>query len=533
LKKATKVGDKIHIQFLVPSKEFANTLNQIKFISGRRWDAGNKMWIVPYKESTVDYLKNLGFEIIGVEEEKPLPFIIHNPRKKVDLSLLPSGLRPYQIEAVEFMEAVNWRGFISLAPRMGKSVVSLCGWMLHPEFAPMLIICPASVKINWQREIYKWTKKKAHIISGTQTYKLPDVRFHIINYDILADWKGSLPQFNYIIVDESHSVSNTTLTKSINGKSTRVPVQRTEAFRTIAKNTPHIALLSGTPVTSKIWQLWVGLNSLNDKAFPNEYAFKHRYCAPHHDGFGWRFDGLSNGEELYAKLSKYMYRKTREEVFTDLPEESHDFVQVELDRVAFEADLKDFREWYSKHKDVSDEDLEIKLSSFASLSYSKKRTSIIEWISNFCESDEQIVVFAWHRDVVEDLHRAFKKKSVMMYGGIDINKKQKAIDDFNAGRKQIFIANIASAKEGITLAGANTVAFVEFPHTPGDLEQSSQRIWLPGKQNKLNYVYFCAVDLEEKRIDKLRERAKILSRALDGKETEIMVDRVREYLEEL
>jgi hypothetical protein len=41
------------------------------------------------------------------------------------------------------------------------------------------------------------------------------------------------------------------------------------------------------------------------------------------------------------------------------------------------------------------------------------------------------------------------------------------------------------------------------------------------------------VDLEEKRIDKLRERAKILSRALDGKEVEIMVDRVREYLEEL
>ena len=119
----------------------------------------------------------------------------------------------------------------------------------------------------------------------------------------------------------------------------------------------------------------------------------------------------------------------------------------------------------------------------------------------------------------------------MMYGGMDANKKQKAIDDFNARRKQIFIANIASAKEGITLAGANTVAFIEFPHTPGDLEQASQRIWLPGKQNKLNYVYFCAVDLEEKRIDKLRERAKILSRALDGKDTEIMVDRVREYLE--
>ena len=204
MKKAIKVNNEMHIKFIVSSGEFSTVLNQIKFISGRRWKAVEKMWVIPYKESNVDYLRNIGFEIEGVEEEKPLPFVIHNPRKKVDLSLLPSGLRPYQIEAIEFMEAVNWRGFISLAPRLGKSIVSLCGWMLHPEFAPILIICPAGVKINWQREIYKWTKRKAHIISGTQPYKLPDVRFHIINYDILADWKGSLPQFNYIIVDESY-----------------------------------------------------------------------------------------------------------------------------------------------------------------------------------------------------------------------------------------------------------------------------------------------------------------------------------------
>jgi SNF2 family DNA or RNA helicase len=119
----------------------------------------------------------------------------------------------------------------------------------------------------------------------------------------------------------------------------------------------------------------------------------------------------------------------------------------------------------------------------------------------------------------------------MMYGGMSATDKQKAIDDFNAGKKQLFIANIASAKEGITLAAASTVAYVEFPLTAGDLEQSSQRIWLPGKQQKLQYIYFCAVDLEEARIDKLRKRAKILSKVLDGKEVEIMTDRVRGMLE--
>ena len=531
MKKATKIDNELHIKFFVPSGEFNTTLQQVKAITGRRWDADRKIWIVPFIKNTVDYLKNIGFEIEGVPEDKPLPYVIESLRKEVDCSKLPEGLRPYQLEAVEFMEAVGWRGFISLAPRLGKTLCALCGWMLHDEFAPVLIICPASVKINWQREIYKWTKKKAHIICGTTPYPLPNVRFHIINYDILYSWVGSLPKYNYICVDENHRVSNVSMAKVVQKKTVKVPVKCTEAFRIIAKDTPHIALLSGTPATSKVYQLWVGLNILAPTEFPNEYKFKWRYCAPRHDGYGYVFDGLSNGEELHARLAKFMYRKTREEVFTDLPEESHEFVQVEIDQRAYEADLADFKRWYAKHKDVSDEELEEKLSSFASLGYSKKRTSIIEWLTDFCEGEEQIVVFAWHRDVVEDLYNAFKKKAVMMYGGMSATDKQKAIDDFNAGKKQLFIANIASAKEGITLAAASTVAYVEFPLTAGDLEQSSQRIWLPGKQQKLQYIYFCAVDLEEARIDKLRKRAKILSKVLDGKEVEIMTDRVREMLE--
>lgn len=531
MKKATKVNNELHVKFFVPTSEFMPTLAQVKAIAGRRWDAEKKIWVVPFTKGTVDYLKGIGFEIDGVEEDKPLPFVVESPRKEVDISKLPAGLRPYQIEAIEFMEAVDWRGFISIFPRGGKSLVSLCGWMLHPEFVPILIICPASVKINWQREIYKWTKKKAHIISGTTPYELPNVRFFIINYDILYDWVGSLSTFNYILLDESQRASNVTMSKIVEKKVVKVPVKCTEAFRTIAKDTPHIALLSGTPATSKVYQLWVGLNTLAPTAFPNEYKFKWRYCAPRHDGYGYVFDGLSNGEELHAKLAKYMYRITREEALKDLPEESHEFVQVEIDMRAYEADLSEFKKWYAKHKDVSDEELEDKLSSFASLGYSKKRTAIIEWLTDFCESGEQIVVFAWHRDVVEDLYNAFKKKAVMMYGGMSATDKQKAIDDFNAGKKQLFIANIASAKEGITLAAASTVAYVEFPQTAGDLEQSSQRIWLPGKQNKLQYIYFCAVDLEEARIDKLRQRAKILSKVLDGKEVEIMTDRVRGMLE--
>ena len=104
------------------------------------------------------------------------------------------------------MEATKWRGFISLAPRLGKSACALAGNILHPEMTPTLIICPASVKIGWKREIKKWKHSKSvHIIEGTMPYELPVREFYIINYDILYDWMYSLPAFQYIILDESLS----------------------------------------------------------------------------------------------------------------------------------------------------------------------------------------------------------------------------------------------------------------------------------------------------------------------------------------
>lgn len=532
MKKVTRKDTTLYIEFRVPTAQFYTTLKQVKSLKGVFFNGATKQWSVPFSEEALTKLRGWGFEIAIEEPKVAIPFVAVTPRKAVDRSKLSDKLRPYQIEAIEFMEATNWRGFISLAPRLGKSACALAGNILHPEMTPTLIICPASVKIGWKQEIKKWEHSRSvHIIEGMTPYLLPEKEFYIINYDILYDWMHSLPAFQYIILDESHRVSNTRTSKK-GDDDKYIPVQCTLAFQHLARSVPHIALLSGTPITSKIWQLWVGLNVLSPNRFPNEYSFKWRYCAPHKNEYGWVFDGLSNAEELYARIQRFMYRRTREEVFTDLPEEQHEFIHVELNAREFEADLRGFKKWYSTHKDVNDEELEEKLSSFSSLDYSKKRSYIIDWLSDFLESNEQIVVFAWHRDVVEDLHHVFKKKSTILYGGMSGKKKQKAIDDFNAGQVQMFIANISAAKEGITLASASTVAFVEFPRTAGDLEQASLRIWLPEKHNKLNYVYFVAAELEEARIDTLRARARMLHKALDGKDQEIFVDRVRQYLEQ-
>ena len=217
--------------------------------------------------------------------------------------------------------------------------------------------------------------------------------------------------------------------------------------------------------------------------------------------------------ELIPLLSKVMFRRTKEEVFQDLPDEQHEFLPFTIDYELYAKELADLKKWYEIHKNVSDDELDQKIAQFESLSYSKKRPQIIEWVNDYLESGKKLVIFTWHRVASEDLARVFKKNAVLVYGGTDPSKREALIDQFNTDPKtQIFIGQITSCSEAISLYAADTVLYAELPDTPKALQQSSERIWLPTiKRDKMFYYYAVAAKtLDEKRIETLRERAKLL-----------------------
>ena len=520
MKKVEVLPDGLAVRFSVAPDQFQPVKNAVKALQGSWWTQEKKYWKVQNTPSNIARLKELGFELpTELEPIKATPVI--TPQIAVDFSKLPDILRPYQKEALQFLEARNGWGMLTLAPRMGKSLVALCYAILHKDATPIVICCPASIKINWSREIEKWTKFSYHIVYGTQPYKLPKKDVYIVNYDILHDHMDSFGHIGLLVQDESHRINNTTLSKKgADGKTIKVPVQCTEAFYHIAKQADHIIFLSGTPITSSAKQLFVPLNVFLPEQFSNQYKFQWRYCNPTRNRWGWDFSGLSNGEELFGYLNQIMFRRRREDVFKDLPKESHEFVELEIDQKEYEAELEEFKEWLSKHPSTTEEQIQEKLSKFESLSYSKKRTQIKEWLSDFILSGEKIVLFTWHRTVSEDLYNSFKKQSVLMYGSTSVTERQSAIDKFNEDTScQIFIGNIQAAKEGITLAAANIAAFIEIPFVPGDLEQAQQRIWLPQKKDPLSYLYFVAKDtVDITRIQSLLKRNQLIGTILDGKE---------------
>jgi len=538
LKKVTKTGKILNIQFSLPPQEFSAVLAMIKRIDGRSWNPTAKTWMIPDEERHRETLREWGFIL---EDEFPtevpeLPEMVE-PQKEFDervLSSLPYKLRPYQITACKFLEANNWNGALSLGMRLGKTAVALAGTLIHPDALPCVILTTSTGKSVWQNEIKKWLgdHHTVTVLEGLQPYAYPESEFIILNYTIIPAWADYLIErgFTYFCVDEFHAVSNDELTvqktkeeynqdllkKSTATKTKKVPVQCTEAFKKMSIHSMYNVFLSGTPMTKCPAQLRIPL-SVFVPQFENKYWYLKKFCDPRHDGYGWKYEGLSHKEVLFPILNQWIFRRTKQDVFTDLPQEQHQFIPIEVDTELYERELTTLKRLMEREH-LTEEEVEHKISQFESLSYTQKRTKILSWIREFLDTGNKLTVFAWHKNVIEDLHKAFKKESVVVWGATESKDRVENIRKFNEDPKtKLFIGQIKSAMEAITLSGSDTVAYVELPFTAGQLQQSAERIWVAESgQEKLFYYYFTAKDtIDELRVEVLRERAKLLSDVLD------------------
>lgn len=523
MRRADLIKDTIALSFYVRKDEFGPELLFIKDIENRFYDPISKKWYIPLSLQNIVKIKKRGYELSpelkSYYEDSTRVEIPEVSLVSIDETKLLPGLRDYQIEGVRFLETYNGRGLIAFVPRLGKSLTALA-WCNYRGIGKILIVCPSISKPVWKQEVEKWTTLTPVVLSGRSPHSF-EADVVIINYDILKEWVPSLYEWDYkvIIIDESHYASNKLRSTTVKdadgvGHQIKVPVQRTKAVQQLASKVPHVICLSGTPFLSYPAQMFITLNILNNKLFNNEYKYLYHFCDPVKTKWGWEFKGATNVSELKAKLSTIMLRKAKEDVFDSLPEEEHIVLPIEIDRQEYEEEWAKFQEWYKKHRGLSEEELDEKLLHLQSISYSKKRTAIHEWIRDFIASGQQLVIFAWFRETCYDLHTVFRKESVLVYGGS--SGRTRAIEKFQKGEAQIFIGQISSSKESITLAQSNDVLYAEIPCSAGDLIQSQERVFLPGKLNKNAYYYAVAWNtVDEERYERLMNRVKIMKEVLD------------------
>ena len=113
-----------------------------------------------------------------------------------------------------------------------------------------------------------------------------------------------------------------------------------------------------------------------------------------------------------------------------------------------------------------------------------KVPKVVDFINDVLENRDKVIVFAHHRDVIEQIAQEFKGAAVVLYGGMSTGEKDAAVQAFMKNPKvRVFVASIVAAGVGLTLTASDTVVFAEETWNPSDISQAEDRAHRIGQQN--------------------------------------------------
>lgn len=515
--KATKSNNMIDLEFRFPMGDdrFGKILDRVRTMPGRSFNKETKVWSVPITEYVMNELVDMGFVL---SDDLKQWIRSNNTLPKLNF---PKGLHlyPFQEKGVQYVERQKGVALIADEMGLGKTIQAI-GWLtLHPELRPAIVICPATIKTNWEREIKKWMPgERIRLVYGRGNgINLSSDQIIIINYDILSNHIENLEKIKpkVMIFDECHYIKN-------------MKAMRTKAIRQLGKNIPHKIALSGTPITNRPGEFFSALNLLREDLFPSWYKYASRYCEPIYSPFGVDYKGAANTEELHKILTQsIMVRRTKAEVLPDLPSKIRSVLPLDLEnRSEYDAAARDLLEWIEENEGVEAADRAgmaetlVKFEKLKQLAVRGKMKEALQWIHDFIESGEKLVVFATHHETIDMVMKEFGDIAVKLDGRDSQNKKQEAVDKFQTDDSiRIFVGNIKAAGVGITLTKSSNTCFLELGWTPGEHDQAEDRVHRIGQEaDSVTAWYLLATNsIEEDIADLLDQKRKTLDAVLDGK----------------
>jgi len=434
----------------------------------------------------------------------------------------------HQKEAIE--KLVGSRRFI-LADDMGlgKTTSTIIA-ALETGAKKILIICPASLKINWQREIANYSDRSCYIAEGKKFSNESD--FVIVNYDILKnfhskdDKENSLllqSNFELVILDEAHMVSN-------------AQAQRTKLINDFVKNIKRVWLLTGTPMTNRPINYYNLLNIIESPVAQNWMAYAIRYCQGFQFRAGkrkvWNVTGASNLEELRDRTSKQILRRLKEQVL-DLPDKIITPVYLRTTSKEYKDLMGEYYDWLENKTDESSS-LTIQFSKIMKvrkLIANEKVKETIEFAQNIIDQGKKVIIFTNFTDTLQLIHNHFGKESVYLDGSCNKVQRQYAVDQFQENEKvKVFVGNLKAAGVGLTLTAAEVVIMNDLSFVPAEHAQAEDRAYRYGQKNNV-LVYYPIFEntIESVIYDILNKKKKIIGTVM-GDEVQESGDVVEEIL---
>lgn len=548
--KLTTQEDGIHIQFDYNKK----LIDRIKTITGHHFDADTQHWIVPYHSieelnkivPVPDNIKNNSSERLEAMRNN-----LKNHKFKYDL-------KGFQYDAVLFL-LEKQKAFLCADLGLGKSFMSIAYsevLLQSRHITHTIIICPASLKYHWLSEINKLLgEMPVRVIEGDKKKRMKlwnetgDSRFTILNYEL-----ARLPED----FKEIESLLRTEKCLIILDEASRIKNFESKTSKCIKKfKAPFKVVLSGRPLENRPEELYSINEFLDNNVFGKWPLFNRRYVV--RDMYGSAVN-YTNLEELHQKVKSIMFRRTKEEVLTDLPEmqihdyyisltgsESMDYARIINPVIEF-LERKEAGEYagklsrnilgtmtiakmYCDHPELVTES-ESKSAKDVKVT-SKSASKFKEFISIMQEiGDQKVIVFTQYAKMA---YKLYENLSTMyrctVITGSENKDRDLRILEFQNESQVLICTDVLGY--GVNLQFASVVINYDLPWNPAVLDQRNARIHRMGQKNKSTIINLIVQDEDkiEQRIKQVLNHKKDLYKAIiEGKQLEKeTVDEIDEY----
>jgi SNF2-related domain/Helicase conserved C-terminal domain len=513
--------------------------------AGARWDRDRRTWWTDKPEVAAKLANGdaAAIALINAERaaahERTVAAIEASRAADADIDIpAPAGLTylPYQRAGIAYAQD-RAATLIGDEMGLGKTIQAIGVINADPTIESVLIVCPASLKLNWAREARKWLVR--HLGIGIANGACPDANVVIVNYEQLGKHRRAIDArvWDLLISDECHYVKNPKAQRTalLLGKWDKDPAKRVEPIKAKRR-----VFLSGTPMVNRPIELWPILRSLDPFGLGRNWrAYVTRYCDGHQTEYGWDVSGASNLEELQTKLrAKLMVRRLKRDVLTELPAKRRQVIPfqpdaegraaierenrllagVEAARLALEASSDPAE--YERAVAALQAAQEVAFTEMAAVRHDvavAKIPQVIAHVTDMLENAEKIVLMAHHHDVIDALKAEFGAAAVVLTGETPLAQRQAAVDSFQADPAvRLFIGSIRAAGVGITLTAASTVLFAELDWTPGGMSQAEDRCHRIGQRESV-LVQHLVLDgsFDQRMAETLIEKQAVLDAGLD------------------
>ncbi len=455
------------------------------------------------------------------------------------LSVISTPLYSFQEDGVLHL-TFGRRAMLADDMGLGKTVQAIASAVLLKQLRGIehvLVVCPASLKHQWAREIRRFTSLSAQVIEGNpiqrrDLYRDPQF-FNIMNYELVHYDEEQLMRrrFDLIILDEAQRIKN----------------WRTKTADRIKRlRSPYAFVLTGTPLENRLDELYSIFQFIDPAIIGPLWRFNERYYETERRPSGsYKVLGHKNLDELRQRIGPYVLRRVREDVLLDLPERIDSNFFVEMTGPQWTA-YYEYEQRVAqlmaraRRRPLTPKEHQVLLGSLVKMRLicnalalhdpeikpedrektAPKLRELREILDDEVASNghKAILFSQWTRmlDLTEPVLERLDLGWVKLTGDVPVSRRGALIEQFfEDPRCKVFLSSDAGGV-GLNLQAASMVINLDLPWNPAVLDQRIARAHRHGQPHTVNVVNLIAQGtIEERLLDTLAAKRAVFEAALD------------------